>query len=181
MTDDRRRLAFSLVELVTVLGIMALTIAILAPSLMFWLRSRELPDAAKTVQSAIDIVRMQCVAQGNAYGVVMRASAGGPDQFQLLGLYTLEDSSDNVTAPFRSLPGSVKFQIPLPGAGLDSTKNDLGISDNETGFITFKTSGEIDSRYLTDPGVDPQIGLTGRGNKRKTITINRVTGKATVT
>jgi len=177
----KRKKAFSLIELVTVLGLLALAAAIVVPTLMFWMRARELPDAAKTIESAIDIVHMQCIAQGNAYGVIFQPSQNSPDNFQLIGLYKPEDSSDNVLAPPRNLPTSVTFQMPLPGAGLDSTKNETGIQNNEAGFISFKTSGELDSHYLTDPNVDPQIVLVGRGNKTKTLVVNRITGKVTVT
>lgn len=173
--------SFSLIELVTVLGLFALAAAIVLPTLMFWMRARELPDAVETLESAINIVRMQCIAQGNAYGVIFQPSQNGPDRFQLIGLYTLEDPNDNVLAPPRNLPSSVKFQTPLPGAGLDSTKSETGIQNNDGGFISFKTSGELDPRYLSNSNADPQIVLAGRGNKTKTLVVNRITGKVAVT
>ena len=172
--------SFSLIELVTVLGLLALAAAIVVPSLMFWMRSRELSETVETIQSAIDIVRTQCIAQGNQFGVSLQVSESSADAFQLMGMYTMEDPTDNVLAPVRKLPRSVKFHVPLPGAGLDSTKNDVGIPGDNNGFITFKTSGEADQKYLSDPSVDPQIILTGRNNKTKTLAVNRVTGKVTV-
>lgn len=178
--NSKNNRSFSLIELVTVLGLLALAAAIVVPSLMFWMRSRELPETVETLRSAIDIVRSQCIAQGNQFGVSFQVSQSGPDAFQLIGIYKVEDPSDNVLASVRKLPASVKFRMPLPGAGLDSTKDDIGIPGDDNGFITFKTSGELDPRYLTDPNVDPQIVLAGRDNKSKSLSINRITGKVTV-
>lgn len=172
---------FSLTEAAIVLALIGTLAAVIIPSLLFWQRANELSHAAKSLKTALDAVRAQSTGQGRAFGVGLHVSALGADNYEIIGLYDLDDASDNIHAKTHSLPSSVRFQIPLPGAGVAATAQDTGFTNSSDGLVAFRRSGEMESRYLASTGNDPSIVLAGRSGKTKMLTINRVTGNITVT
>jgi len=176
--DDRKQ-GFTFIEMAIVLGILAIVTAILLPTLTYWQRGRELRDGARSIRTALETARTKAMAQGHVYGVGFRSYAGERDRFVLVSLFGLSDPSDNEYGKSYMLPSSVRFREPLPGGGTPYLGQDTELTDL-VGLIAFRTSGELEPRYLSSAAADPKIILDGPNEVSKTLTVSRITGKVTV-
>jgi type II secretion system protein H len=64
MTDSRRSSGFTLVEMIIVMALLAIVMAIAAPSLARSMKERNLPDEAARFLSATEYARSEAVSQG---------------------------------------------------------------------------------------------------------------------
>jgi type II secretion system protein H len=64
MTLARRSIAFTLVELIIVMALMAIVMAIAAPSLARSMKERNLPDEAARILAASEYARSEAASQG---------------------------------------------------------------------------------------------------------------------
>ena len=177
---SRTAAGFSFVETMIVLGILALAVSIIVPSLVYWQRSRELQDAAQSLRRALESAHMQALGQGHVYGVGFHVGTSDPDGFMVLGLYELDDPADNVYAKTHFLPGTVRYQLPVPASGLPALSNDVR-ETTLSGLIAFRPSGEVEPRYLAGgASSNPSLMLKHTGGKTRTVTVDRFSGKVSV-
>ncbi|MGB5158098.1 GspH/FimT family pseudopilin [Desulfobacterium sp. N47] len=127
----QKKAGFSMIELMIVLGIIALLSAIITPNILSWLRNQGLRSAVSELQGNLQLAKLSAIRQNQSCDV----------NFDIVnGSYTIPCA--NKTVLLSSYSGGVVFGG--PGAG--------DITDNT---ITFKSNGNSNSAaplsiFLTD-------------------------------
>jgi Tfp pilus assembly protein FimT len=138
--------AYTLLELVLVLAIIAATLAMVAPSLSGFARGRRAEEAARQFVSLTRWARSQATTDGVSYQLTVDPSLG---QWKL----TVQDDTDSFTdtpGPFGrvfSVPEGVEIQAELPIVEGQQT-------------ITFDASGRCDTGTLHFIGFGSDITVT---------------------
>ncbi len=91
---------FTVVELLTVVGIMMVITAIATPSFYYWLPTYRLSAGARQIAADLQLARMKAISQNRAYHL----------NFDSTSTYILEFDGDNNGTPETADTGS----IPLP-------------------------------------------------------------------
>ena len=150
----RKDTGFSLLELMTVMAIVAILSAIAVPSLFQWLPKHRVGNAAREVKSTLEFARSRAISRNTKVRVDFDW-----DDDNLTVVEVIEDPPGtfvDTTLRIRQLPGDVDMQANgLVGSAV--TFNGHGFASQGGGVVVVNTSDNTLSRGIT---------LTIGGNSR---------------
>ncbi len=82
MTQPRKSLGFSMVELAVVLGLVGIIVAISIPSAMSYVRNYQMMSAAQNVATQVQRARSQVVRRNSHRGLILNFDYPAADQYQ---------------------------------------------------------------------------------------------------
>jgi len=144
---SRTSRAYTLLELVLVLAIIASTLAMVAPALSGFARGRRAEEAARQFVSLTRWARSQAVTDGVSYQLIVDPTAG---QWKINTYDAVTGSLTESISPFGrvySVPEGVEIQAELPVVEGQQT-------------ITFDASGRCDTGTLHFVGFGSDITVT---------------------
>lgn len=147
------RNAFSLIELTTVVLIVAILTAVAAPKFVGAYHHQRVEAAAARIQADLNLARQTAIARSKAQAVVFDSSA---NNYTLAGLNDLNRRSDTYSVDLSASPYEVALAADSVGSDGTLTFNIYGVP-NAGGTLTVS-----DGRYA------------------QTVTIDAVTGKAAI-
>lgn len=172
----KKNSAFSLLELVIVLGIMTMFLAISIPLFSKLTESAKLDTTARSVTSMLRTARARAIANpGSSWSwyVIFIHGAGSPDMYYMTSVDMASNPPLYITnANFYAidrvyaLPGNVSF-------------NNIGFSKAGTSTTvrraTFRRTG-----YLDETSNNTSLEIIDTKGNKKTITVERTTGRVKI-
>ena len=146
-----RQKAFTLLETIVVLTIMALFFAVSIPLFSRFVEKSKLETAARNIVSTLRTARSYAISNNATYDVVFDA-VSTPHQ------YYIQDEGSNVIDKKYKLPTEIQF-------------NTIGFAGNAASFLS---TGE-----LSETSPDTSV-IIEDSNSTKTITVERTTGRVKV-
>jgi len=136
----RKDSGFTMIELMVVIGIMAILSAIAIPSYIKWLPKHRVGTAARAVMSGMEFARSNAIKTNSDVSVVFD---WGNDSL------TVVNSGGNILRT-RRMPGDVDLQdLPPPDdLGTPVTFNGHGFSDESGGVVVENTKDDTLSRII---------------------------------
>jgi prepilin-type N-terminal cleavage/methylation domain-containing protein len=182
-----RRAGFTLIEIMVVVGIVALFAAMAVPSWLAYQRNAQLRTAARTVSNAFSYARAHALATGNRHNVVFAVDPGNPNDVcgnalvdatgRPVPVLVYEDLDDNCCfdageerVSERPVPGVNWGVTPAPPAGPPISPEDVGGGDYATGSSFAEPDGSDAAWVSFGPDGIPlafnvacNLGTTGSG------------------
>lgn len=151
-----KRTAFTLVEMLVVLAIIAMLLGISLPFTSGFGKGLRIKTAARAILGTLRVARSNAITYREKYSVIFDVDAGE---------YWIEDSDGRIFEKKRRLPRSIEFRVPD-----DEEADPVTFEDDE---VVFYTTGSA-------KGTSGSIIITDRQGASRNISIIASTGKITV-
>jgi prepilin-type N-terminal cleavage/methylation domain-containing protein len=185
--ESRRRAGFTVIEVMVVVGIIAVFAALAIPSWRQYQANLQLRAAARTVANAYSYARSHALATGNRHVVVFAVDPGNPNdvcgnaiqdvQGNPVPVIVYEDLDDDccfdaaeLRQSERAVPGVSWGVTPAPPAGPPASPQDVGGGDYTTGSSFAEPDGSDAAWVAFEPDGIPlafnaacNLGTTGTG------------------
>ncbi|MFC1623786.1 GspH/FimT family pseudopilin [Candidatus Omnitrophota bacterium] len=151
-----RRRAFTLIEMLVVLGIIAMLLGITIPFTTGFGKGLRLKTASRAILGTLRVARSNAITYREKHTVVFDIEKGE---------YWIEDSEGRIFDRKRRLPVSIKFRVP--------GEEESEAIDFEDDKVIFYPTGAIE-------GASGSITITDQRDKSRTVSILGSTGKISI-
>jgi prepilin-type N-terminal cleavage/methylation domain-containing protein len=168
--------AFTLVELLAVMGVLALLASLALPAFVGTSKNRELGIAARTVSNMLEAARTEAITQRTVTRLaIVEDWSGDPSaSFRKMSVWRHDTGSAGgwkQISPWEKLPESIAFEPTRPSygstagnylleGGLNSFSTMVGNSSVSMKFVEFLPSGAAKMPLANGPAVGPELWLT---------------------
>ena len=173
-----QKAAFSMVEMLVVLGIIAVLVALAIPAISTMQKSYNSTGTESMIGSALATARTLAISHQQYAGVRFQ-KAGEPnnvrkaDQYMIFIIYEEPKKMSNLTDAFRAVDGYKPMKLPenigimdMTNINLDANINDdTKLSDATTFSIIFSPAGKLVKHLVQTRNKDGVTGVTGNSSK----------------
>ncbi len=137
----RSERGFTVVELLTVIGIMMIITAIATPSFYYWLPTYRLSSGARQVSADLQLARMKAISQNTTYR--LNFISGTQYQFEKDAGFTLESGPFTLPDGITASPTGATSVFQSRGTANATQTITLTNDDAKTVVVCIKTVGRV--------------------------------------